>query len=94
MPTRWHAWPPPSRGIWHLRSHRAEGRAWLERALAQGITADRTRAKALLALGVLEELTGSQRVPELLDQSLGLSRRLKDSRGMAQALFMLGVVCA
>jgi DNA-binding CsgD family transcriptional regulator/tetratricopeptide (TPR) repeat protein len=75
---------------WHLRSHRAEGRAWLERALARGISTDETRAKALLILGVLDHLTRSQRVTEVLDQSLALSQRLEDSRGIARALFMLG----
>src|SRR5829696_4709606 len=64
------------RGYWLLRSHRAEGRVWLERALAQGITTDGTRAKALLALGMLDLAAGSQRVTEVLDQSLTLSRRL------------------
>jgi DNA-binding CsgD family transcriptional regulator len=75
---------------WHVRSHRAEGCAWLERALTQGIASDRTRAKALLALGALEHLTASQRVTDLLTRSLTLSRRLEDSRGAANALFALG----
>jgi predicted ATPase len=77
-------------GYWHVRSLRAEGRAWLERALTQGIANDRTRAKALLALGALDHLTGSQRVTDLFTHSLTLSRGLEDSRGTVNALFMLG----
>ena len=56
-------------GYWHLRSHRAEGRAWLERALVHGISSDRTRAKALLVLGQLYHLTGTQRVTDLLEEA-------------------------
>jgi non-specific serine/threonine protein kinase len=78
-------------GYWHVRSLRDEGRAWLDRALTQGIASDRTRAKALLALGGLDHLTGSQRVTDLFTQGLILSRRLEDPRGAANALFKLGI---
>jgi len=62
----------------------------LERALAQGITTEGRRANALLALGMLDLATGSQRAMEVLAQGLGLSRRLGDSQSSAAALFMLG----
>jgi non-specific serine/threonine protein kinase len=78
-------------GYWHLRSHRAEGRARLERALAHDGSSDRTRAKALFVLGQLYHLTGTQRETDLLEESLALSRRLADERSAATALFLLGV---
>jgi predicted ATPase/DNA-binding CsgD family transcriptional regulator len=81
-------------GYWHVRSRRAEGRAWLERALALGVATDWTRAKALLSLGTLEHhFPGNQRVTEVLGQCLVLSRQLGDSQGTVCALIMLGI-CA
>jgi predicted ATPase/DNA-binding CsgD family transcriptional regulator len=77
-------------GFWHLRSLRAEGRAWLEQALAQDIASDRTRAKVLLALGELHSMTGGQQGAPLLEQCLAISRRLSDTRLTAEALFVLG----
>jgi predicted ATPase/DNA-binding CsgD family transcriptional regulator len=77
-------------GLWHMRSLRAEGRAWLERALAHGIASDRTRVKALLALGHLYTMAGGERGTMLLDQGLALSRRQADASLMAEALFLRG----
>jgi non-specific serine/threonine protein kinase len=77
-------------GYWHLRSLRAEGRAWLERALARGISSDRTRARVLLALGELYTMASGERATALLAQGLELSRGLADARLMADAVFLLG----
>lgn len=77
-------------GYWHLRSLRAEGRSWLEHALARGVTTDQTRAEALLALGELYCMTGSPQGPMLLEQCLDLSRELDMRRTTAEALFLLG----
>jgi predicted ATPase/DNA-binding SARP family transcriptional activator/class 3 adenylate cyclase len=51
--------------FWHARWHLAEGRRWLERALALHLTEDRPRAELLGALGVIlhdvGDLTGAER---------------------------------
>jgi non-specific serine/threonine protein kinase len=78
-------------GYWHVRSRRVEGRAWLERALTQGLSSDGPKAKALLALGVLEHLTGSQRATDLIEQSMTLSRGVGDTIGTTHALYLLGI---
>jgi predicted ATPase/DNA-binding CsgD family transcriptional regulator len=78
-------------GYWHLRSWRAEGREWLEWALARGITEDGIRLKTLLALGELHHMSGSQKAGEILEQGLVLSRRLGKAWSAASALFMLGI---
>src|SRR5215213_2435829 len=72
-------------GYWLQRSHRSEGRAWLERALAHGVVTNEARAKALLALAVLSQLTGSSEATALLAQSLAFSRSAADSRRAAVA---------
>jgi predicted ATPase len=77
--------------FWHKRAHRAEGGAWLERALASGSTTDATRATALLGLGAMDRSLGRNRSTELFTQGLGIFRALADTRGVAVALHMLGV---
>jgi predicted ATPase/DNA-binding CsgD family transcriptional regulator len=75
---------------WHLRSRRAEGRSWLERALAHEAISDLTRAKGLLALGELHHLAGSRQTAEILAQSLRLSRRASAVDVTTDTLFVLG----
>ncbi len=78
-------------GFWLYRSHRTEGRAWLERALAQPGASDRTHAKAMRELGRMDFLTGGQKAIAVLAQSLALSRELADSGGTAATLLALGI---
>ena len=78
-------------GYWLQRSHRTEGRTWLERALASGSITERTRAKALRVLGTMDFLTGNPQATEVLAQSLNLSRGLADLPTTAHALLMLGI---
>ncbi len=77
--------------LWLYRSHRVEGRAWLERALARGGEAPTTgRAIALEVLGMLDVYLGGERAVTLLANSLALWRDLGDARGTAGALLLLG----
>ncbi len=72
----------------------SEGRAWLDRALAnsEGISPS-VRAKALVNAGWLAYLQGeSDRAEELCQQSLALQREVSDTRGMVWSLYHLGVV--
>jgi predicted ATPase/DNA-binding CsgD family transcriptional regulator len=78
-------------GLWFYRSHRVEGRSWLERALARDGEAPTTdRAVALHVLGVLDVMLVDERAVTLLANSLALWRELGDARGTADALFSLG----
>ncbi len=82
--------------FWLHRSHRTEGRAWLERAVARGHEAGiRTveLARALDGAAVLALTQGDDgRAAELSAEYLALSRELGDGWGTAAALNMLGVV--
>ena len=77
--------------FWHLRNRRAEGGRWIEQTLACGPVTDGTRAKALLALAMLDQLTGGRRTTEALEQSLALSRAVADLPTTAHALLLLGI---
>jgi non-specific serine/threonine protein kinase len=78
-------------GLWSYRSHRFEGRAWLERALARGgETASTGRAVALEVLCVLDVHLGGERGAALSARSLELWRELGDARGTAGALLLSG----
>jgi non-specific serine/threonine protein kinase len=79
--------------FWELHGHFAEGRAWLEQALAIGAGADAAwRAKALAGLGTIAWGQGDHEQAAVLHQeSLVLYRQLGDTRGMAFALNNLGV---
>ncbi len=69
----------------------SEGRAWLDRALAnsEGISPS-VRAKALVNAGWLAYLQGeSERAEALCQQSLALQREVSDIRGMAWSLYHL-----
>jgi ATP/maltotriose-dependent transcriptional regulator MalT len=79
--------------LWHYRSHRTEGRAWLERALARSSqTPTVARAIALQRLGKLEAFLGGARATDLARESLALWRDLGEAPGIADALLSLGSV--
>lgn len=80
--------------FWLARGHLNEGRRWLEDALAgdDGVPPS-VRAKALNGAGVLAHYQGDYgRAAELCGESLQLSRRLEDKRGIASALDGLALV--
>jgi non-specific serine/threonine protein kinase len=79
---------------WFQRGHLAEGRRWLERALALGAGAPAAlRAPALTSAGWLSYHQGdSAHALALVEQGLALYRRLGDRWGLAEALFMLAAV--
>ena len=79
---------------WFLRGRYAEGRRWLEGALARGEDAPvHLRAKALTAAGDLAFLQseyGTAR--ERLERGLALHRSADDVRGIASAVQLLGSI--
>ncbi|MEO8972168.1 MAG: tetratricopeptide repeat protein [Ktedonobacteraceae bacterium] len=80
--------------FWYVRGYIREGQAFLEQALALrgGVTAS-VRAKALQAAGELMFfLDDYPRVEMLVGESLEIYRGLADTKGIANALDMLGVV--
>jgi predicted ATPase/DNA-binding CsgD family transcriptional regulator len=80
--------------FWLSQGHLSEGRRWLEDALAGGGSASAsTRARALNGAGTLAHYQGDYgRAAELCGESLQLSRRLEDKRGIASALNGLALV--
>ncbi len=80
--------------FWYDRGFASEGKRWLERALARdGLVRDETRAKALLAAGLLVGLLGDyQRAVGLAEESLAIRRRIGDAPGVALALHSLGII--
>ncbi len=80
-------------GLWHYRSHRVEGRAWLNRALViGGDTVPLARAMACIKLGMLERVLGGSHPADLVMQGLALRRQMGDQRGIGRALMNLGNV--
>ena len=79
--------------FWHIRSHYAEGRNWLERALALGGDAPvALRARALGDAGWLSVDQGDTRGAEaLIGESLALWRALGDQEQVADNLVSLGL---
>jgi tetratricopeptide (TPR) repeat protein len=77
--------------LWLLRSHRIEGRSWLECALARDAgepSAD--RAAALVGLGVIEQVIGNVDLGvRYLNQGLELARSLDHRRTIVLALALL-----
>jgi predicted ATPase/DNA-binding SARP family transcriptional activator len=78
---------------WWVRGHFAEGRRWIERALAQGRDlAPALRARALHGAGALAGGQGDQaRAIRLTEQSLEIFREAGDERSVAMVLHNLGI---
>ena len=78
--------------FWWTRGHFAEGRRWIERALARGKDVDpAVRARALLGAAQLAGGQGDQRrAIRLMEESLALHRELGDEQGIAMMLLNLG----
>lgn len=79
--------------FWRVRGYFAEGRRWLEAALAlpHGPAASPARAKALWGASLLSLMVGDP--PAALrfgDESLELARQNGDLRAQARALLVLG----
>jgi predicted ATPase/DNA-binding CsgD family transcriptional regulator len=84
------------RRFWMMRGPHSEGRAFLERALAdsEGVAAP-IRAKALAAAVQLAyEQSDHARVEVLARESLVLYRELGNTRGIAYSLWLLGAVAS
>ncbi|HEY7148383.1 MAG TPA: BTAD domain-containing putative transcriptional regulator [Gaiellaceae bacterium] len=82
--------------FWWVRGLLAEGRGWLENALAVGRAAPpELRARALHAAGSLATRQGDYEwAAALFEQSLALSEELGDPSGTARSLLSLGTVAA
>ncbi len=80
--------------FWFIRGHLAEGRLWLERALADPSVVSRSaRAKALRGAGVLAYAQADYGpAVSSLEESVRLYRELDDKDGLAGTLGNLGVV--
>ena len=79
--------------FWYVRGHVGEGRYWLDRALSLGGQASVARAKALGGAGRLTWIHGDfDRATTFCEESIALSRRLGDKRGIAFSLDGLALV--
>jgi tetratricopeptide (TPR) repeat protein len=80
--------------LWLMRGYQSEGRAWLERALAEGDAAPASeRALARQALGHLAfDLGNYGEAHDQFSASLTLCREAGDRPGLAESLSGLGVV--
>lgn len=78
--------------FWYYHSHLAEGRAWLERALATpGGIPDPARGRVLLGLGTILHFLGEpEHARAVLVEGLRVLMRLGDSSGAAYALTGIG----
>ena len=80
--------------FWTERGHLAEGRAWLERALAR--SSDRAtyeRARALRVAGMIAFHQGDRTEAAAFGEaSLAIARQLGDRRAIAGALLLVGMV--
>ena len=79
--------------FWIKRGYFAEGRQWLERALAATESSERLRAKALNSIGCMAVFQADY--PTTLaraDESIALGRKAGDLRITAHSLFLRGVV--
>lgn len=78
--------------FWRIRGQFREGRDWLTRAFAvTGSAEPATLAKAFWGLGFLELMLNQHgQATAALEEALTMSRRLRDARGQARALLLLG----
>jgi predicted ATPase/DNA-binding CsgD family transcriptional regulator len=77
-------------GLWHYRSHRVEGRAWLIRALegdAKDVPA--ARATALVKLAMLERNLSGTLGADMASEALALRRALGDERPIGRSLLLV-----
>jgi predicted ATPase/DNA-binding CsgD family transcriptional regulator len=80
---------------WTIRGHLVEGAAWLEDALGREGGQERTRAVALVGLGLIASYRGEQeRARELLTRSFEYSQSCGYQRAEVRALIHLGPVRA
>jgi predicted ATPase/DNA-binding CsgD family transcriptional regulator len=80
--------------FWHLRGHYAEGRRWLEAALALPQAAPPTpaRPRALVGAGIMALLQGDYAAAgSRLNEGIALGAALDDAAGRAYGLHVLGV---
>ncbi len=87
------------RRFWMIHGHYSEGRNFLERALAVGVSLASTRGKASVrakALNAVAQLTLNQsdhdQAETFAEESLALSREQGDSASIALSLYLLGQV--
>ncbi len=79
--------------FWWTRGYLAEGRGWLEAALAGDRGSPMARAKALTGAGNLAYQQGDYgRAASLHEEALELRRALEDMQGIAASLHSLGIV--
>jgi len=80
--------------FWHIRSHVAEGRRWLDLALAASAgTASTARAVACRGVGWLNHAQGElDRAAAFFDEALSLFRAFDDGRGIATVTGDLAIV--
>jgi predicted ATPase/class 3 adenylate cyclase len=80
--------------FWWMRGHVAEGRGWLERALAEAMQLPPIiHANALSSAGILAESQGDyERATALQEKALELRRSIDDQVGIASSLTSLGII--
>ncbi|HET7093244.1 MAG TPA: hypothetical protein VFI22_07200, partial [Thermomicrobiales bacterium] len=79
-------WP-----LWFFRGQAAEGRAWLERALALGGAMTWVRAEALFcAAWLANEQADNAHAVDLIEESMSTFQTLDDAAGTARAQWMYG----
>jgi predicted ATPase/transcriptional regulator with XRE-family HTH domain len=79
--------------FWVIRGHYAEGRRWLEQALALDMdVSPAVRAKALLVAGGIAHFQGDDEREAMLHEALALYRALGNTAGAAVAHRYLGMV--
>ncbi|WIG58700.1 MAG: hypothetical protein OJF49_001446 [Ktedonobacterales bacterium] len=79
--------------FWRVRGHLAEGRRWLELALANVSDKTPVRAKVLQALAILSmHHQGYASAAPLVEETLALYRALNDRRGLAMTLLNAGIL--
>jgi predicted ATPase/class 3 adenylate cyclase len=80
--------------FWFVRGHYGEGRAWLDRGLAEPMADESPAfAKALWGAGLLAALSDDHDLaPALLERGLAVARRVGDQSALARCLVVLGLL--